>query len=76
MDIYIHIYIYIYIYVYIYTHTSQDPSISIDGDRTRGQKKKAHDRKGGSTNLNKKFERGEKTIRTERELIEKNDQQS
>ena len=55
---------------------SQDPSISIDGDRTRGQKKKAHDRKGGSANLNKKFERGEKTIRTERELIEKNDQQS
>ena len=57
-------------------YSSQDPSISIDGDRTRGQKKKAHDRKGGSTNLNKKFERGEKTIRTERELIEKNDQQT
>ena len=40
----------------MYIYTSQDPPISIGGARKRDLNKKVSDRKGGSTNLNEKFE--------------------
>ena len=42
----------------------------------KGSEEKGTWSEGGSTNLNKKFERGEKGIWTKRELIGKDDQQS
>ena len=54
--IYIYVCIYIYIYTYIYIYSSRDPPISIGGARKRVLNKTVSDRKGGSTNLNEKFE--------------------
>ena len=56
------------IYIYIYIYTSRDPPIPIGGARKRVLNKTVNDRKGGTTNLNEKFEQEIRTRNAIRKL--------